>query len=77
MADVMTKQFSVAARCLILSGADNVRVRAPQLSLADLKDALELAVKTGMPTCSKTLILTIEREIRKKERQANRQVKHG
>jgi hypothetical protein len=68
----MAKEYSLAAEGLTLGGADYVRIMARLVSLATLEQALELALRKGPPRCSKTLVASLEREIRRKEREAKR-----
>jgi hypothetical protein len=68
----MAKEHSLAAEGMTLGGADYVRIMARLVSLDTLEAALELALRKGPPRCSKTLVASLEREIRRKEREAKR-----
>jgi hypothetical protein len=64
----MAKEHSLAAEGMTLGGADYVRIMARLVSLDTLEEALELALRKGPPRCSKTLVATLEREIRRKKK---------
>jgi hypothetical protein len=66
----MANPYSAEVNSLVLGGADNVRASSSHTSIDVLEDALELATEKGLPACSKTLILTLQREIRRKRKAA-------
>lgn len=61
-------------REIVSSGSDYVKIIAPHIDVALLQQALEIAL-SHPKKYSKTLILTLEREIRKKVRTAQKEQK--
>lgn len=75
------KSCELVAMNLAQSGADCVRVCAPCVNLGTLKRALEIAEAGDPKQYSKTLLLTLDREIRKRdlireEKTMNKSVSH-
>jgi len=65
---------------ITIAGADYVKQLSPYLSVKELEDALEYTKTKEFAKTkrwSKTLVLTIEREIRKKKRAAEKGNEHA
>lgn len=74
--DQKTKQMRCTPQQITIAGADYVKRLSPYLSLKELEAALEYTSTEEFHNTkrwSKTLVLTIEREIRKKKRAAEKE----
>lgn len=65
---------SYSPKEIVSSGADYIKVIAPYVTLHDLQEALKIAYVGDRKDYSKTLIKTLEREIRRKRTQNLRNV---